>query len=377
MALQVRLVSDPSSKLARAFIQLPFEIYQREPSWVPPIRRSLQRIIARRHPFFEHSDGQAFVLVSEDGRAVARYLLLDPREYNGYSDNADARIMIPEAIDDEEAWRTMIDHAREWGRTRGARRLLGPRGFTPMDGSGLQIDGFDLRATMTMMPFTPPYYHKRIEEQGLTKYKDFVCAALSSDSFRVPDKVRRVAEIAQARSRLVVDRPRSRREMRVFGEEVARVYNESWADHEEFRPFTEAELKNTVNDLMLVSDPDLIVCLRNSDGKMVGFVLTFPDVSGALQRSAGYVGVRTLLDIRREKQKTRHFIINGLGILPEYRNNGGTALLYTLLDQTLRERGALSAEMTQIAETTDRMLADMQTLGGVVSKRHRVYHTTL
>lgn len=376
MALDIRSVRDPASRLGRAYIELPFKLYQNDPSWVPPLRRSLATIINGRHPFFEHSHGEAFVVLS-GGKAVARYLMLDPRMYNNYRDTAEARIMMPEAIDDGEVWKTMLDHAREWARARGAKRLFGPRGFSPMDGAGVQIEGYDRRATMTMMPYTAEYYHRHFTQQGFEKFKDFICAELSSDGFRTPEKVKRVAQIARKRNRLQAVRPRSKSELRRFGEEVTEVYNESWADHDEFRPFTDAERRRTVDDLMMVSDPELVVALRREDGRMVGFVLAFPDLSGALQRSNGYVGLRTILDIAREKRRTHRFIINGMGILPEYRNNGGTALLYTLLEETLRRRNVMSAEMTQIAETTNRMLADMKTLGGVVSKRHRVFVTNL
>lgn len=376
MTFDIRPVRDASSRLGRAYMELPFELYRNDPSWVPPLRRSINAIISGRHPFFKHSRGEAFVVLA-GSRAVARYLMLEPRMYNEYSRRAEARIMMPEAIDDGEVWGAMLDHAREWARARGATVLYGPRGFSPMDGAGVQIEGFDRRATMTMMPYTARYYAKRFEEQGFRKHKDFVCAELNAAAFTTPEKVRRVAEIARKRNRLVPSRPRNRRELRRFGAEVMEVYNQSWADHEEFRPFTEAEMRRTVNDLLLVSEPDLVVALRNDAGRMVGFVLTFPDLSGALQRSNGYVGLRTLLDVAREKRRVRHYIINGLGILPEYRNNGGTAILYTLLEETLRRRNVVSAEMTQIAETTDRMLADMETLGGVVTKRHRVYRAEL
>jgi hypothetical protein len=376
MAYDVRRVSDPASKLAKAFIEFPFQLYRNDRSWVPPLRRSIKAIIAKRHPFFKHSDAEAFLVV-DGGRAVARYVMVDPKFYNAHTGAADARIMIPEAIDERDAWTVMLDHAREWSRARGASRVLGPRGFSPADGSGVQIEGFEHRATMTMMPYTARYYAGRFEEQGFGKHKDFVCSEVDARSFETPDKVRRVAEIARKRANLTVDRPRNRRELRAVAMEVARAYNEAWVDREESRPFTEAELAHTIDEMVLVSEPDLVVVLRNGERRLVGFVLTFPDLSGALQRSGGYVGIRTLLDIARERRRTRRFIVNGLGIVPEHRNNGGTALLYTLLEETLRRRNVESAEMTQIAETNDRMLADMRTLGGVITKRHRVYSATL
>ncbi len=69
--------------------------------------------------------------------------------------------------------------------------------------------------------------------------------------------------------------------------------------------------------------------------------------------------------------------MNGAGILPRFQRLGGNALLYYMLEQVASKRSFVSVDAVQVAETTEMMLADMETLGGKVFKRHRVYRKDL
>lgn len=376
MGLRVRPVRDPRSRLARAYIAFPQGLYRDNPYWVPPLAGSLRQVIDRSHPFYEHSDGEAFVVLDAD-RAVGRFLLLEPRRFNEFTGRRDVRIGMPEAINDDAVWDQILTQAREWAEARGATRLIGPQHFSPMDGSGVLVEGYDQRASMTMMPYHHPFVATQFERLGFRKYKDFVSGFIPAEGFRVPDKIRRVTEIAASRAGLRVEFPRSRGDLRRLGREVGELYNESWHDHAEFRPLTERELSAIVDNLVAVAVPSVIPVLRDTSGQLAGFVLPFPDLSPALQRAGGYLGLRGIIDVAREKRRARHWIINGIGVLPAYRNRGATALLYTALIDRLLEVGVDSAEMTQIAETTDLMLSDMDTFQARVYKRHRVYELPL
>lgn len=376
MALMIRPVREAGSRLGRAFFSFPAGLYADNPYWVPPLVAGTKRILSQKHPFFRHSAGEAFVII-EGQRAVGRFMMLEPRLYNEYSGNRDVRLGMPEAVDRDEVWDALFDHARQWAIERGARRLIGPQHFSPMDGSGVLVEGFDHRASMTMMPYHLPFVQRQFERAGFQKYKDFLSAISRAEGFEVPDKIRRVAALAAQRSGLRVEHPRNSRELRRLAGEVGAVYNNAWGDHQEFRPLTDAELAHLVGDLVTVATPRLITVLRGGNGELAGFVLPFPDLSAALQRAGGHLGLRTMLDLARERRRTTHCIVNGLGILPEYRNRGGTALLYTDLVDRLQRSGFQTAEMTQIAETTDLMLSDLHTLGGEIYKRHRVYQLAL
>lgn len=366
-------VTDPRGRLARAFIELPFEIYRDIPQWVPPFRREVAGVLAGEHPFFEHSRGEAYVLLRGD-RAVARFMVLEPLRYNEYTGKSDVRLAMPEAIHDPEAWRAMFSFALGKAGEWGARRLIGPQGFSPLDGGGILEEGFEHRASMTMMPWHHRWYGERFRENGFLHYKDYVSSIARTGDFTLPDKVARVAEIARKRGGFSPVRPRSRRELRRLGAEIGDLYNKSWEDHAEFCPFTRRELQHLSSVLATVTDPGMVICLRASAGELAGFVLPFPDLSAALQKGMGNLGLRTILALARERRRTDHVIVNGLGVLPRYRRQGVTAILYDLLARELQRRGIRTLEMTQIAETTDLMLSEMSALTGAIYKRHRVYY---
>ncbi|MFP4483316.1 MAG: hypothetical protein ACLFO1_00530 [Spirochaetaceae bacterium] len=372
MARDVEILRvDPGSREEMEFIRLPATIYAGNDRYVPWFTRNMRRLIARRHPFFEHSAGEFFV-ARREGRAVGRICMLEPRRFNEYRKRRDARFYFLELEDDAAVAGALFDHAAKWAADRGLDRLIGPQGFSSFAGSGILIDGFEYRASMTMMPYHPPYYRKQMEGQGFEKYKDFYSALLAEGRHDLMPRYRRAAEIAMKRSGLEAPPLRSKRELRKVAAEVGRIYNDSWDDHEEFVPLTDAELQEIIDDLVLVSVPSLIRVFR-ARGEVAGFVLAFPDLSEALIRANGRLNPLTMLSVLREKRRTNHFLVNGLGILPEYRNSGGLPLLFKEITDALRQHGAATAEMTQIAETTDLMLSNIDKLGAEVYKTHRVY----
>lgn len=372
MEIVTHQVKDPRGRLAKAFVELPFGIYRDVPQWVPPFRREVVQVLAGRHPFFLHSRGEAYLL-RRGNRAVARFMVLEPRRYNEYTGNRDVRLTMPEAIHDEEVWQRMFAVALERARNWGGSRLIGPQGFSPFDGGGVLVEGFEHRASMTMMPWHHRWYGEHFEKNGFTRYKDFVSYLARTGDFSLPDKIARVVAIARKRGGFTPVQPRNRRELKQLGAEIGELYNRSWEDHAEFCPFTSEELGNLQETITAVADPRMIVCLRAPGGELAAFVLPFPDLSAALRRGEGRLGLRTILALARERRRTDHVIVNGLGVLPEYRRQGVTAILYAHLAGELQRRRIRTLEMTQIAETTDLMLSEAAALTGRIYKRHRVY----
>jgi hypothetical protein len=62
-----------------------------------------------------------------------------------------------------------------------------------------------------------------------------------------------------------------------------------------------------------------------------------------------------------------------MGILEEFQGHGGNALLYSEMEKTFREFDFEHADLTQIAETAVQMRNDLENLGGIAYKNHRVY----
>ena len=125
---------------------------------------------------------------------------------------------------------------------------------------------------------------------------------------------------------------------------------------------------------MTIADYRLIKIIVHEQD-VVGFLFAFHDVSAAMQRAKGNLFPFGLLDILMELRRTNTVAVNGMGILPEFQGHGGNALLYYAMGDTLLNFGQFThVEMTQVAETTEQMRADLKNLNGVEYKNNRVYH---
>jgi hypothetical protein len=126
-----------------------------------------------------------------------------------------------------------------------------------------------------------------------------------------------------------------------------------------------------------VADHRLIKIIVHGED-VVGFLFAFPDVSAALQRSKGKLNPLSLVDLLLEMKRTNSVSGNGMGILPEFQGHGGNAILYAELGHTLLDfKQFQHVEMTQVAETTEQMRADLKNLNGVEYKNHRVYRKSI
>jgi len=373
--LDVLEIPSTEDKRIDEFIDLPFRLYENKPQWVPPFRSEMRKILTRKHPFFEHSDA-AFYLARRQGRAAGRISVFENRRFNSYRNRREARFYHFECVEDDGAAETLFEAAAEWASARGLTELRGPQGLSGMDGSGIQIDGFEQRATMTMMHYNQPYYRRFFEDNGFVKVRDYYTAEIRRQGFIMPEKIQRVAEIHYKRGHFRVPRFRSKRAIKRIARQIGDVYNRSFMVHEDFYPLREAEIDRLAQDLMLVSKPSLIKILYYDD-QVVGFLFAFPDLSAALQRARGRLNPIRIVDLLTEAGRTDTLVVNGAAILPEYQKLGGNGLLYYELIRTILDSGYKRAEMVQIADTTSLMLSDMQTLGGRVYKTHRIYRREL
>lgn len=373
--IKIHTVISGNGPLAEEFLSLPFRLYKGIDQWIPPFIKETRDILNRNHPFFDHSEGEFFI-AERDGRCVGRIGVLNYIKLNEYRNTRGSRFYFFECEEDQEAADLLLSACEKWAAGKGLNRIVGPLGFSGMMGGGIQIDGFEHTASMTMMPWHFPYYRSLIEGAGYEKYKDFYSAHSDTVNFKLPEKVSRIAQRALGKDRFWYPRIKTKRELARYAKKVGEVYNEAWVDHEEYCPLTDRELDQLIKGLLNIADPKLIRLIFYKE-TLCGFVLAFPDLSEALKKCRGKIGLTDLFRIKREYKKTRKVIINGIGIHPQYQRLGGSAVLYHALTESGTPYGFQTMEMTQIAETTTQMLRDMETLGGRVYKTHRMYQKFL
>jgi GNAT superfamily N-acetyltransferase len=370
--LTIKQIDPQSQSGVRRFLRLPFRLYAHHPHWVPPLlvdtRMQLNR---RKHPFYEHSAADFFI-ATRDGLDVGRIAALENTRFNAYHSTRQAQFYLFECENDPEAAAALFERVFEWARARNLDRVVGPKGFGALDGYGLLVEGFEHRQMMTMMNYNYDYYPRLVEALGFQKEVDFISCYISTDTFRLPERIQRIAGRVQQRGTLTVWRFQRKRELLKWVSRIGETYNRAFVENWEYYPLTGREIQFLVDNLMLVADPRLIKIITHGDD-VVGFLFAFPDVSAALQRARGRLLPFGLFDLLLEMRRTKWVALNGAGILPEFQGRGGNALLYSEMEKTVREFGFHHADLTQVAETAVQMRNDLVNLGGQPYKNHRVY----
>ena len=375
--LAIEKINTDNKSQARRFVEFYYDLYKDCPQWVPPLYMDAYLPLNRKkHPFFEHS-GADFFLAVRDGEVVGRICAGENKPFNEYHKTKKAQFYFFDAIDDLEVARALFAAVFDWARERGLDTLIGPKGLSPFDGYGILIEGFEQHQMMTMMNYNYDYYPKLVEALGFEKEVDFVSCYLPSEAFKIPERIERVAKRVMARGNLWVKHFKSKKELISWAQRIGETYNRTFIHNWEYYPFCQGDIDYAVQNVFMVADPRLIKLIMHGKD-IVGFLFAFPDVSAALQRAKGRLFPFGIVDILLEMKRTKTVSGNGMGILPEFQGTGGNALLYYEMGKTFFDFHQFEhVEMTQVAETTKQMRADLKNLNGVEYKNHRVYRKNI
>jgi hypothetical protein len=360
-----------NKKHVRDFIALPFSIYRDTPQWVPPLQMDERfRLDPKRNPFYKHSLA-AFFLAYEGTCPIGRLAVLDNRHYNDFNKEAIAFFYLFECEDNNDAARALFNSAFDWAHARGLTRIVGPKGFTPLDGFGLLVKGFEHRPAFGL-PYNPAYYVDLIEAQGFQPNGEAVSGYLDAN-IQFPERIHQLAERLAQRRGLRIARSNNRAELRALIPHIKELYNASLEGTTGNTPLTDEEVSALANQILWLADPRLIKLVMKDD-KAVGFMFAYPDVSAALQKTRGRLFPFGWLTLLRELKRTDWLNINGAGLLSEYRGSGGTAILYSEMFKSVRESGQFRhAEVVQIGVENEAMQREMENFGIDFYKMHRVY----
>jgi hypothetical protein len=360
------------------FLRLPFSIYKDVPQWVPPLQMDERaRLNPKRFPFYQHSQAAFFIAykrsspVDDGARPIGRLAVLDNRHYNEYNRESTAFFYLFECENNLEAAKGLFTAAFDWARSRGLNKILGPKGFTPLDGFGLLVKGFEHRPAFGL-PYNPAYYVDLVEAQGFSKHGESVSGYLGTN-IQFPERVHELAERLAKRRGLRIARSNTRAELRILISHIKELYNAAIEGTTGNTPLTDAEINTLANQLFWLADPKLIKLVMRED-KAIGFLFAYPDISAALQKTKGRLFPFGWLTLLRELKRTDWLNINGAGLLPEYRGSGGTAILYSEIFKSVRESGQFKhAEVVQIGVENEAMQREMEIFGIDFFKTHRTY----
>lgn len=367
------LAFEPENKpLRRQFIQLPFQLYQGNPNWVPPLMMDMRLAFdRRRHGFYRHGDVQ-FLLAVDQQRPVGRLMMLHNRAIQSGDSSQTAHFYYFEAENNPEIARQLFSAGLDWARERGLRKIFGPKGMTPLDGLGMLVCGFEHRAAFGM-PYNPPYYPAFLQECGFTQVREAESGFLDPAHFILPEKVHRAAEIIQERKGFHVLNLSTRNDLRKAVRYLGEMYNAALTGTEGNSPLSDQDLRSMTSGLLWIAQPQLIKLIFKDD-RPVGFLLAYPDITKGLQATRGRIFPFGWIRLLWEKRHSEWIDINGAGIAAEYRGMAATALLFSEMYKSVTVSDQFKyGEVIQIGMENERMQAELRGMGIDFYKSHALF----
>ena len=312
----------------RKFVKFNIELYKDNPYHVPAlIDEEMMTLSKDKNPSFENCEAIYF-LAYKNGKVAGRIAGIIVHESNRIWKQNHARFGFVDFIDDKEVADALFDAVASWAKDKGMTALHGPLGFTDLDHEGMLIKGFDQLGTISTI-YNYPYYPQHIERMGFEKDEDwYEYKIYIPDS--IPEKHKRIGEIVKQKYGLKVMKFKKRKDIWPYAYKIFDAMNAAYATLYGFSPLTPKQIEYYVKMYIPMLRLNLItIIVRESDDAVVGFGISLPSMSRAMQKAKGSLfpfGFIHLLKALHSKPKVIDLYITG--VLPEYKNKGVNALLF-------------------------------------------------
>lgn len=346
-----------SKKELKQFVKFNIDLYKDNPYQVPGlIEEEMVTLDKKKNPAFEVCDAIYF-LAYKDGKIVGRIAGMINRRSNEVWNQQRARFGFVDFIDDAEVVDALFDAVEKWATKQGMKEIHGPMGFTDMDHEGMLIEGFDQLGTMAAI-YNYPYYPQHMKRMGYGKDQDWHEFKIYIPE-GIPEKHQRIGEIVKKKYGLKIMKFKNAKAIMPYAQKVFETLNKSYTPLYGFAPLTQKQIDYYINMYIPMLRFDLVTLIvREEDDAVVGFGISLPSLSRALQKARGRMfpfGWIHLLKALKTKPKVVDLYLTG--VLPEYQNKGVNALLFNDLIPVYKSVGAEYAESNPELESNSAVQA--------------------
>ncbi len=376
MSVEIKKVE--TQKELKAFVQFRNNLYKDCPYAVPFLVSDEMSTLGRKsNPAFEYCDAVYF-LAYKDGKTAGRIAGIINTRANKRWQRKTVRFGWFDFVDDPEVSSSLIRAVEQWGAAQGMTEIGGPFGFDDMDREGMLVEGFDRLATL-YINYNYDYYPKHMEAMGrFCKDNDYLEYRIRVPEV-TPPKFAKISEMIEKRYNLHVHKfTRNELLHQGMGQKVFEILNITYNDLYGFAKLSDKQIDKLVNDYIRLADLNLVTAVLdgNQDNKMVGFGISFPSFSRAMQHTRGgrllpFGWWHLLRVLKWHKTDTVDLLL--IGVLPEYRAKGANALIFNDLISHYRKYGFKWAEAMPQMETNKGVLSQWQYLEAENHRRHRIY----
>ncbi len=356
----------------RTFIDIPWRVYSDDPMWVPPLRLERRLHFSKFNPYFKHAEWQAWIAYRGNlpvGRISAQIDQLHRQRYGADT----GHFGLLESVEDTEVFAALTYTAESWLSERNTKYVSGPFNFSINQECGVLVDGFDT-PPMVMMPHSPKWYGRLLEERGYQPLKDLLAYWVNLD-FKVPQFMRTLLGKFSSRIHLrMIRRNQFKAEMEILRD----IFNDAWSDNWGFIPFTEAEFSE-LGSVFRILLRDEYMWIAEVDGVPAAFLVAIPNLNEIFAKFNGNLFPNNWLRLYKHVKYSEFSSIRVplMGVRKQFRNTPlGITLAFMVIDvprQRPLAMGIREAELSWILEDNIAMRTMLNSIGSKEYKRYRIY----
>ena len=334
--LTIKVVQN--AKEFQAFVRFPFDLYEHNSYWVPPlIKEEIETIDPKINPVYQNADAR-FFLAFRGTKIVGRIGgMINWIEVNKVG-KSKVRFGWYDTIDDLEVSKLLLDQVTAFGKEHNLKMIEGPMGFSNLDKAGMLIEGFEEPNTMITL-YNAPYYQDHLEALGFTINAKWVEYEIKIDDFETsPEKVKRFSKLIMERYQLSLLQFKNKNDIIPYIDQMFELLDETYNKLQTFVPIQDYQIEHYKKRYLKFIHPDFIKCIIDSKGKLIAFSITMPSFTNALKKINGKINLfnfyHLFLALKRNNRASFYLI----GVHPDYQNKGITAIIFNEMQKLFNKR---------------------------------------
>jgi ribosomal protein S18 acetylase RimI-like enzyme len=367
--IEVRKIE--SKKDVKKFVQFQMDLYKDNKFFVPPIIKDELAIFdPNKNQVFKNADCWMFLAYKENkivGRVAALINHIEIKEQK----KPKMRFGWLDMIDDIEVTGALLGAVQKVGKEQHLEFMEGPVGFSNMDKAGLLIKGFDELSTMITW-YNHPYYKEHLEQLGYVKAAEWVEFKFIPPN-PIPDKINRFADIIAKRYTLKSLQFSTTKEILPYVDAMFDLLNKTYSNLVTYVPIQQYQIELYKEKYLPFINPDFIELVVDQEDKLVGFAITMPSFSKALQKANGKLFPFGFIHLLKAKKKNNEAAFYLIGIDPEYQGKGVTAMMFRNIIVNFMNYGIKKCETNPELEDNLAVQASWKNYEPTLHKRRRTY----
>lgn len=370
MAISVKEVTDRQS--LKQFVRFPNQLYADNKYYVPQIESmEIDTLTPGKNRAFEVCEGKYWLALDSDGKVVGRIAGIINHKYNKKVGMNICRFGWIDFIESQEVVHLLLSKVEEYAAIKGMDVVEGPVGFLEFDISGVLVEGFDQIPT-AYGKYNAPYYEPLILKEGYEKETDFV-----EYRILVPDNIERYirfADLVAERQGLRQAEFSSKKELvRKYADGIFEVMNSCYSKLHGFSELSPAQCEDLKKQFLPNLNLDYVSVIVDRSDKVVGFGVTLPSLSLALQKAKGHLFPFGFIHILKALKKNDTIDALLIAILEEYQDKGVNAMIISKIGKAMQKNGIKYVESTRELEENHNVQNIWGRFEHHLHKRARIY----